>query len=152
LYRKKIECFRPEVAPFVDFIITFEELAAIFQAFNLDPTKIQSEEQINDASKLGRGFPVAGGVANAVIAQIDHLTGKSNKIPYLTADCLEDCLMLLNKLKKKQLDPIPLLIEGMECPFGCVGGPGTLAPLRRAQNEVKKFVEQANLAFPSEFK
>ena len=39
----------------------------------------------------------------------------------------------------------------MACPNGCVGGPGTLAPIRRAQREVKKFAEKAKWEKPKDY-
>ncbi|MHA1766983.1 MAG: 4Fe-4S dicluster domain-containing protein [Promethearchaeota archaeon] len=148
---KKEECFIPEVAKVVDFVMTFEELVAIFQAFTMDPTKIPPEKEMKDASALGRGFPVAGGVANAVLEQTKSILGKDVDIPIKSADTLIDCMNLLRQIEKGSLDPKPLIVEGMACPFGCVGGPGTLAPLKRAQREVKKFAKKAKWDKPKDY-
>ncbi|WP_371804608.1 monomeric [FeFe] hydrogenase [Candidatus Lokiarchaeum ossiferum] len=147
---KKEECFIPKVAEFVDFVITFEELSALFQANNIDVTKMVGKDELHDASALGRGFPVAGGVANAVIEQTKAIIGQDHDIPLIAADTLKDCVILLKKLEKGKLDPIPLLVEGMACPYGCVGGPGTLAPLKRAQREVKKYSSSADWKQPKD--
>ncbi len=147
---KKEECFIPEVVKVVDFVMTFEELSALFQANKIDPTKIEPSNQLNDASTLGRGFPVAGGVANAVIEQTKALLGEDINIPQESADTLKKCVSLLSNIKKGNLNPQPLLVEGMACPHGCIGGPGTLAPLRRAQLEVEKYSKKAQWKQPKD--
>lgn len=148
---KKEECFRPEVSPYVDFVMTFEELAALFQAFLIDPTKVEVGEDLHDASQLGRGFPVAGGVAAAVREQTLQLLNSKVDIPSVAADTLQDCLTMLKKLKRKQFDPMPLLVEGMACPFGCIGGPGSLSPLKRAKREAEKYSQKAGTHYPSDY-
>jgi len=60
-------------------------------------------------------------------------------------------MSLLRKIKNGKLDPKPLIVEGMACPNGCVGGPGTLAPIRRAQREVKKFAKKAKWEKPKDY-
>jgi [FeFe] hydrogenase (group B1/B3) len=147
---KKIESFNPKVSAYVDYILTFEELAALFQAYNIDPTKVPEAGDLDDASKLGRSFPVAGGVISAITSQAKKIRPdlKESDLPVANADTLADCLIMLKKIDKKQVNPAPLVVEGMACPFGCVGGPGTLAPLRRAQNEAEKFKKKATRDFP----
>jgi [FeFe] hydrogenase (group B1/B3) len=148
---KKNECFAPEVEKLVDFIMTFEELGALFQAFNIDPSEIEATQEINDASEAGRGFPVAGGVANAILSQTRELLGKNITIPYISADTLADCMQMLKDIEKGKIDPKPLLVEGMACPYGCIGGPGTLAPLYRAKRKVKNFSKRAKSKLPSDY-
>ena len=148
---KKEECFQPEVEKLVEFVMTFEELAALFQAYGIDPSKLTPRGSIQDASSLGRGFPVAGGVANAVISQTKSKVGKDVEIPYVAADTLKKCLGMLKQVQRGSLDPAPLLVEGMACPFGCVGGPGTLAPIRRAKREATKYAKNASWDKPSDY-
>ena len=50
----------------MDFVITFEELDAIFTAKGIDMETYDAEEPIHDATGTGRGYAVAGGVANAI--------------------------------------------------------------------------------------
>ncbi|MHA1111207.1 MAG: monomeric [FeFe] hydrogenase [Promethearchaeota archaeon] len=147
---KKNECFTPEVAKLVDFVMTYEELGALFQAFGVDPSEMKSTEDIEDASEVGRGFAVAGGVAAAIIAQTQELIGKKVEIPFTSADTLADCMKMLKSIQKGKIDPKPLLVEGMACPYGCIGGPGTLAPLHRAKRKVKTFSKRAKVKLPSD--
>lgn len=63
---KKLEASRRSVRSDVDFVITFEELDAIFTAKGIDMETYDAEEPIHDATGTGRGYAVAGGVANAI--------------------------------------------------------------------------------------
>jgi len=40
------------------------------------------------------------------------------------------------------------LLEGMACPGGCLGGPGTLAPMVKAQRALAAFMEKAQAKTP----
>ena len=142
---KKLEASRRTVRSDVDFVLTFEELSAIFEAKNIDVETIECEEEMNDATGAGRGYAVAGGVAGAiekcikayypdVELHIEHCEG------------LEECskMLMLAKLGRKN----GCLIEGMGCPGGCVAGAGTNIPVNKAANMVKKVVETSAESVP----
>ncbi len=148
---KKDECFDPEVEGLVDHIMTFEELNALISAAEIDPLSLPEDEDINDASASGRKFPVAGGVAEAVIAQTKILTGSDRDIPFAAADTLESCMKLLKDIKQGRIKPAPLLVEGMACPFGCIGGPGTVTTLQKAKKSVRDFAQKSEFNLPSEY-
>ena len=63
---KKLEAMRRDVRSDVDFVITFEELQAMFDAKNIDLTQYEAESSFHDATGAGRGYAVAGGVAEAI--------------------------------------------------------------------------------------
>jgi iron only hydrogenase large subunit-like protein len=42
------------------------------------------------------------------------------------------------------------LLEGMACPGGCVGGPGNLIQIERANKSVKSFAQQSPFASASD--
>jgi iron only hydrogenase large subunit-like protein len=55
----------------VDFVLTFEELAGIIEARDIDFDALEvNEEDLHYASAAGRGFAVSGGVAQAVADKI----------------------------------------------------------------------------------
>ncbi len=147
---KKIECFKPEVHEYVDFVMTFEELAALFEAKKIKLNRLEPAEDINDASSAGRGFPIAGGVTNAILENTKFYLQQEWNCPNTGADTLKDCLKMLRDISNSKISPAPLLVEGMACPHGCVGGPGTLSPLRRAQNDAGKFAREAKWKLPQE--
>ena len=129
----------------VDFVITFEELAAIFEARGIDFANYKKEEPIHDATGAGRGYGVAGGVAQAVEDCIRaYYPDTEVKIEH--AEGLEDCrkMLLLAKLGKKN----GCLIEGMACPGGCVAGAGVNIPVEKGTAELKKFVADSSKKIP----
>lgn len=56
---KKLEASRDSVRSDVDFVITFEELACIFEAKGIDMETYECEEPIHDATGAGRGYAVS---------------------------------------------------------------------------------------------
>jgi len=140
---KKLEASRRTIRSDVDFVITFEELDAIFESrmisFDVDETKI------DDATGIGRGFAVAGGVAGAIEKCIkEYYPGVEVHIEH--AEGLADCrkMLMLAKAGKKN----GCLIEGMGCPGGCVAGAGTNIPIGNAIREVQQTVAQSSRRLP----
>ncbi len=142
---KKLEAMRRTVRSDVDFVITFEELAAMFEARGIDFKSYDKEEPIHDASGVGRGYAVAGGVAAAIERCVREYYPKVEvKIEH--AESLAECkkMLLLAKAGKKN----GCLIEGMACPGGCVGGAGVNISVEKGTAEVKKFVNDSTKKLP----
>jgi len=142
---KKYEALTPEMAPYVDHVITFEELAALFVAFEIDVQKIDTQITIQDASSLGRGYALAGGVGEAIIETARQQFDMKD-ISFERAETLADCRIMLKGIAKG--DTHPDLVEGMACPGGCIGGPGTLGPLRMVHRQVKEFSKASSHKYP----
>lgn len=62
----------------------------------------------------------------------------------MKADSLADCQKMLTLAKAGKTSGY--LLEGMACPGGCVGGPGTLMPILRAGVSVKQFAQASPYA------
>lgn len=133
---KKIEALDDEVRPWVDFVITFEELMGIFSAKGIELSALEEESLGTLASCDGRGYAVAGGVGQAVINCIKSRE-PGREVPFMKADSLFECGKMLTLAKAGKADGY--LLEGMACPGGCVGGPGTLSMIPRAGAAVKAF-------------
>jgi len=143
---KKHEALTAEMSGFIDHVLTFEELAALFVAFEIDLASIKGTAPIKDASSLGRGYANAGGVGQAIIKTAEKNYGIVD-IKFEKADTLSDCMEMLKKIKNSESKPD--MVEGMACPGGCVGGPGTLAPLAQASRQVIRFSKSADVEYPS---
>lgn len=142
---KKLEAMRKSVRSDVDFVITFEELAGMFEAKGLLPESVSPASQLNDATAAGRGYGVAGGVASAIESCIrEYYPDVEVKIEH--AESLTDCkkMLMLAKAGKKN----GCLIEGMACPGGCVAGAGTNIAINQAAKELLKFKESAEEKIP----
>ena len=142
---KKLEASRRTVRSEVDFVITFEELAGMFDAKEIDFNTYEKEEELNDAFGAGRGYAVASGVAGAIKACIDeYYPGTEVKIDHVEglADCKK--MLLQAKAGKKK----GYLIEGMGCPGGCIAGAGTNIPLPKAKKDLAAFVKNSSKSIP----
>ena len=143
---KKLEASRESVRSDVDFVITFEELAGIFDVKNIDFSKYQGERSIHEATGAGRGYAIAGGVASAIEKCVkEYYQGVEVKIEH--AEGLADCKKILLLAKAGKMDGC--LIEGMGCPGGCVAGAGTNVSIEKATAAVKKFVENSTKPLPA---
>lgn len=142
---KKLEASRRTIRSDVDFVITFEELAGMFEAKGLLLEEIKAMDEMRDATAAGRGYGIAGGVASAIEECIkEYYPGTEVRIEH--AESLEECkkMLLLAKAGKKN----GCLIEGMACPGGCVAGAGTNIPIPQAVKEVKFFKDAAYKKVP----
>lgn len=142
---KKLEASRKSVRSDVDFVITFEELWAMFEAKEINMDTFTKEIPMNDATGVGRGYAVSGGVAKAIEKCI-HEYYDNVDVLIENAQGLSECRKILMMAKAGKMNGC--LIEGMACPGGCVGGAGTNIVINRATAEVKKFVKNSKKAIP----
>lgn len=136
---KKLEAFRKTVKSDVNYVITFEELMGMFAAKDID-FSAECEETVADAAATGRGYAVAGGVADAIVSCI-KLTNPDIDVHVDRAEGLANCKKMLTLAKAGKRNGY--LLEGMACEGGCIGGAGTLQPLKKAAVQVKKFAEES---------
>lgn len=143
---KKLEAMRTSVRSDVDFVITFEELDAMFAAKGIDPQTIEEAGSMHDATGAGRGYAVAGGVAKAVTGCVkEYYPDVEVKIEHVEG--LAECKKTLMLAKAGKMNGC--LIEGMGCPGGCVAGAGTNIPINKAKMEVDKAVKSSSKSLPS---
>lgn len=142
---KKLEASRRTIRSDVDFVITFEELSAMFEAKGIDFEFMEESSAMNDATGAGRGYAVAGGVAGAIEKCIAEYY-PDTKVDIQHVEGLEDCRKILLLAKMGKLNGA--LIEGMGCPGGCVAGAGTNIPINKAAALVKKTVESSAQQIP----
>ena len=142
---KKLEASRRTVRSDVDFVITFEELAGMFEAKGIVLSEISAEDKLADATGAGRGYGVAGGVANAIEECIREYYPEV-EVNIEHAESLAECkkMLLLAKAGKKN----GCLIEGMACPGGCIAGAGTNIAILQAAKEVAGFKASAAQKIP----
>ncbi len=136
---KKTEALEEDVKPFIDFVLTFEELMGMFVAKKVELNEMPEEFDSPFASKEGRNYAVASGVAGAIASCIKALDPARGDVPFTHADTLRECKKMLQLAKVGRLNGH--LIEGMACPGGCVGGAGTLATLSVGTKAVHAFAD-----------
>lgn len=101
-----------------DYAMTYEELASMFEARDIDPADF--EEELQQGSKYGKNFSVSGGVTASVIEVFKE---KNHDVDVKVAKCngAAECKKALMMLKVGRLPED--FVEGMACVGGCVNGP-----------------------------
>ena len=120
---KKMEIKKEEVSPYVDVVITFEELQALFDSRDILLANLESES-IKNASYYGRIFARNCGLSEAVAEGLKEKGIDNFDLKAVPCDGIEACRVALLKASKKMLDGN--FIEGMACMGGCIGGAGCL--------------------------
>ena len=136
---KKAEALLDDVKPYVDSVLTFEELQALYDSKSIDITTLE-EDVLDNASYFGRIFARSGGLSDAVAQGL-----KEQNIDFdlkaIPCDGIEACKLALLKKSKNVLDAN--FIEGMACIGGCIGGAGCLTHGERNKSEVDKYGREA---------
>ncbi len=118
----------------VEYVLTFEELFALFQSKEVKLKEGTNENEV--ATSFGKGFAKSGGVTSAVLKVLDE-KNLDTKVNAVKCNGIAECkknLMLL-KAGKFQGD----FIEGMACEGGCVNGPAKVKDLRHTAKIFDKF-------------
>ncbi|MCT4615642.1 MAG: monomeric [FeFe] hydrogenase [Marinifilaceae bacterium] len=113
---KRQEAFYDE---YVNYVLTFEELGALFVSNGVDVSAIEDIEEINkNISKEGRGFALSGGVANAIKSAV---SADTDYRPELINGLTKKEIKLMKMYNKRK--PNANFIEVMSCEGGCIAGP-----------------------------
>ena len=139
---KKLEAMRRSIRSEVDFVLTFEEMAGMMDAREIDYLKLEDDNKsdFDVASADARSFAVAGGVANAVVNVIKR-KDPSIDIKVFNAEGLVQCRQMMKDAIKGKYPGY--LLEGMACPGGCVAGAGTLQPITKSQAAVRQYAKRS---------
>ena len=136
---KKAEAQLDDVKPYVDAVMTFEELQALYDSKDIDITTLE-EDSLDNASYFGRIFARSGGLSEAV-AQALKEQNVDFDLKAIPCDGIEACKLALLKKSKNVLDAN--FIEGMACVGGCIGGAGCLTHGEKNKAEVDKYGKEA---------
>lgn len=137
---KKAEAQLESVKPYVDTVLTFEELQALFDSRDIDINSLE-EDVLDNASYFGRIFARSGGLSDAVTQGLKEQGLDDFELKAVTCDGIEECRVALLKKSKNVLDGN--FIEGMACVGGCIGGAGCLTHGAKDKNEVDKYGKEA---------
>ncbi len=137
---KKMEFQQEQVAPYIDTVITFEELQALYDSRDIDITTLP-ETELDNASYYGRIFAKCGGLSEAVQKALNEQGLESFDLKSVNCDGIDACRVALLKAQKRVLDAN--FIEGMACNGGCIGGAGCLTHGERNKLDVDKFSKKS---------
>lgn len=136
---KKAEAQLETVKPYVDAVMTFEELQALFDSREIEITELE-EAVLDNASYFGRIFARSGGLSDAVAQGLKEQEIDFDLKP-VPCDGIESCKIALLKKKKGVLDGN--FVEGMACVGGCIGGAGCLTHGEKNKAEVDRYGREA---------
>lgn len=136
---KKSEAQLDSVKPYIDSVLTFEELQALFDSRDIDITELD-EDVLDNASYFGRIFARSGGLSDAVKEGLLE-QNLDFELKAVACDGIEACRTALLKKNKNLLDAN--FIEGMACVGGCIGGAGCLTHGEKNKAQVDVYGKEA---------
>jgi [FeFe] hydrogenase (group B1/B3) len=128
--------------PFVDYVLSAEELGAFFAAKDIDVRSCTEVPLARLPTSSGRAFAHSGGVAAAVRLRVkDPSAVRSFVINGLDRNGMHQ---LASFGKGEPIDDSvqPNLVEVMACPGGCIAGPCVTVNQKTAVIQLKKYVER----------
>ena len=137
---KKAEAQLEKAKDYVDAVLTFEELQALFDSKSLDITTLD-EGVLDNASYYGRIFARSGGLSDAVVQALKEQGLDDFPLKAIACNGIEEARLALLKKRKNVLDAN--FIEGMACVGGCIGGAGCLTHGIKNKAEVDKYGKEA---------
>ena len=137
---KKAEALKDDVKPYVDSVLTFEELQALFDSKDIDIMTLE-EGVLDNASYFGRIFARSGGLTDAVTQSLKEQNITDFEFNPVSCDGIEECRVALLKKSKNALNAN--FIEGMACVGGCIGGAGCLTHGEKNKAQVDVYGKEA---------
>ena len=119
----------------------------MFDAKGINPAAMETSGSLHDATAAGRGYAVAGGVAEAIEKCLKEYY-PDIPVHIEHAEGLAECKKVLTLAKAGKMKGC--LIEGMGCPGGCMAGAGTNVSLKTASAELKKYKAASSKQIPPE--
>lgn len=143
---KKVEIKQDDVKGVVDYVLTFEELRAIFDAREMNLEELP-EISAGEPSSYGRIFARTGGVAESV-RRVAKLEGLELEINPVRCNGMDECIKTMRLAAFGRLEEN--LIEGMACKYGCTSGAASIFHDVRGIEKVNSFSREALTDDPNE--
>lgn len=140
---KRREAQRDEA---VDYIITFEEIASIFNAMDIDIEQSNPLKPEFSAVREAHAFAKAGGVMGAVQSFLGASAEGVKMLPI--ADINKKNINLLRAFGKNGKAPAQF-IEVMACEGGCITGPSAHNTIQKAKAQLAKELADQPLTYDS---
>lgn len=144
---KKTEAIHPDLKGAIDFVLTFKELATIFEAAEIDLAQLPDDFD-HQSSWGGRAYGRTGGVSASIALTLETIApDRAIKVNSKRVDGAKACQEILQKAVEGDIDVN--FIEGMGCKGGCVGGPGRLInDLFEATKRINHYADDARMRIP----
>ncbi len=130
--------------PNTDYVLTFEELGAMFVAAGIEPANLEPLKLRREADPYARGFATSCGVSAAILNERRNAEGGASELPEIKSCFINGLdLKALRQLKLYAQGKIPgNFLEVMACQGGCVGGPSALGQAKIAAKAVEDLVKK----------
>jgi [FeFe] hydrogenase (group B1/B3) len=129
---------------FVDYVISAEEVNALFIAKEINPSKFADSQTENSPTHSGRNFAQSGGVAEAVKIRLkDPSILRATRINGLGKEGMKTLAMYgkINAGLLPYTPETPNLVEVMACEGGCIAGPCVIQNPKISVTQLKKYVD-----------
>ena len=143
---KKVEIRQEDLRDSVDYVLTFEELRAVFDAREMELDTFD-EFRAGEPSSFGRIFARTGGVAESV-CRVAKLEGVETEIKPIRCNGIEECIKAMKMASFGRLDAN--FIEGMACRYGCTGGAASISHDMKGIEQINSFGREAVTDNPAE--
>lgn len=138
---KKAEAIKPNLKDAVDYVLTFEELMALFEAFEVNPCECEVDV-VEDGSIFGRNFGALGGLTAAIENFVKEKGIEVDFKPVKVSGVAEiKRAMTMAKINKLAGN----FIEGMMCEGGCINGAAKVVPTGKAKPTFTKINSTAKI-------
>ena len=135
---KKNEALIDSTKDAVDYVLTFEELVALFDAYEVDPANCD-DIVVEDASIFARGFGAGGGLTAAIESYVKEKGINAEFKPVKVSGGAEiKKTMMMAKNGKLAGN----FIEGMMCEGGFINGAGKIVSAMKAKGAFTKINQQ----------
>ena len=122
----------------VDFVMSFDELGALFMAKDIEVSKCGETKYNIESSKQARNFGVTGGVAEAVKKALQDETSVK---PLIISGLNKDSIKRLKKIAETgECEGNCNLIEVMCCEGGCIAGNATINSIKNANKKIQEVI------------
>lgn len=138
---KKNEALIDSIKDSVDYVLTFEELVALFDAFEVDPTSCE-DIVVDEASIFGRNFAIGGGLTAAIENYVQEKGVNIEFKPVKVSGGAE----IKKTMTMAKAGKLPgNFIEGMMCEGGCINGAAKIVSAMKAKAPFTKINQQATI-------
>lgn len=143
---KKSEAREKDIEDAVDYVLTFQEVQDLFEAFEINLSAMEDDPR-EHSSRAGRIYARTGGVSEAVQSTVALLNpNRTLTVRARQADGVPSCRELLNMLREGKIEEN--FLEGMGCEGGCVGGPKAILSRENGRDNVNHYANEANHLTP----
>lgn len=137
---KKAESRLADLQDAVDLVLTFKETKALLDELGIDVGAQPADRPLRDASHDGRIYAHTGGVSEAIVRAIQQRRPEL-EVKLTKGNGLEQCREILAAVERGEIEAN--FMEGMGCPGGCLGGPGTVIPVDEAVPLLRAHADEA---------